>query len=345
MSAQYFDPSGVGQVTEGLFGFPYSVSEAKVVVLPVPWDVTTSYRPGTANGPSAIAAASPQLDFFDQDYPRLWEFSVAMAEISKDWLFANKTLRVKAEQIIHALETGNPLTESHTAILAEINVHCAQLHHWVMAQSEQYQSAGQFVVVLGGEHSVAYGNIVATAKRFPNMGLLQIDAHQDLRDAYLGFEFSHASVMKRVLTDTSVTKLVQVGIRDCSPDEIALANSDSRVAVFSNKYMQGRLFEGESWQSIVDEIISGLPQHVYLSIDVDGLDPSNCPHTGTPVPGGLSFDQLAYLLKRLSDSAKTLVGADLVEVAPGPEGDDWDANVGARVLWQMLGCIRRSKLT
>lgn len=335
-----FNPSDVGKVKGDLFGFPYSVEHANVVVLPVPWDVTTSYKPGTSNGPEAILKASPQLDFFDIDYPELWNFPVAMAPISNYWVAENSRLRAKAESIISGLEAGRRLSKAEESDLALINERSRSLHDEVKSKAIAIKKNNQFNLVLGGEHSVAYGNIAASKHVSGDFGLLQIDAHQDLRDSYLGFAHSHASVMNRVLNEDLVTHLVQVGIRDCSPDEMALAKSDPRVVVFENRVNQRQLFGGTTWKSIVDDIISRLPQQVYLSIDIDGLEPQYCPNTGTPVPGGLTFDQLQYLLFSLGNSGKRLVGADLVEVAPGL--DEWDANVGSRVLLQMIGCIRSS---
>jgi len=126
--------------------------------------------------------------------------------------------------------------------------------------------------------------------------------------------------------------LTQVGIRDYSEEEKSFAEENG-VYVFYDAMIKQKMFEGSSWQSICDQIISSLPDKVYVSLDIDGLNPSYCPNTGTPVPGGLTFDEVDYLLRKLAFSGKQIVGFDLNEVSPGH--NEWDANVGARLLYRL----------
>ena len=167
------------------------------------------------------------------------------------------------------------------------------------------------------------------------MGILQIDAHADFRKAYEGFTYSHASIMYNVLDRVNVERLVQVGIRDyCEEEFNRIELGDLHVKCFFDQHLKEEQFQGKTWHQQCEEIVSHLPSKVYLSVDIDGLRPEFCPSTGTPVPGGLDTDQLFYLFKMVKESGKEVLGADLVEVAPGPT--EWDANVGARVLWRMV---------
>jgi len=209
----------------------------------------------------------------------------------------------------------------------------------------QLLEAGHIVGVIGGDHAVPLGCIAAHAARYPGMGVLHLDAHADLRVAYEGFTYSHASIMHNVLAEVpGVARLVQVGIRDFGEAEfVAIEAGGGRVRTFFDAELARRRFDGEPWSSVVREIVDALPQHVYLSFDIDGLDPTLCPHTGTPVPGGLQFQEACALIAAVARSGRTIVGFDLCEVAPGPDGDEWDGNVGARLLYKMVGATLRSR--
>ena len=200
---------------------------------------------------------------------------------------------------------------------------------------------GKLVVALGGDHSSAFGLQSAVAERNEGLGVLQVDAHADLRGGYEGFRWSHASAMRNLLDRCpSVERLVQVGIRDFSDGEMqVIRESGGRIRTFFDADLKQRLDEGEPWAPIARSIVSHLPRRIHVSFDVDGLDPSLCPGTGTPVPGGLSFDQAMGLLRAIVESGRRVEGIDLVEVSIGPEGRDgeWDANVGARLLYKLIG--------
>ena len=183
-------------------------------------------------------------------------------------------------------------------------------------------AAGKLVGVVGGDHSVPFGAIRAAAEAHPGMGVLHLDAHADLRDAYEGFRWSHASIMFNVLRDLpAVARIVQVGIRDYSDDEDALMNANpGRLVTFFDPDLRRQLFDGEPWSRITHRIAAALPREVYLSFDIDGLDPALCPHTGTPVLGGLSFPEVSALLRAVVETGRRIVGLDLSEVAPDPGG-------------------------
>jgi agmatinase len=195
---------------------------------------------------------------------------------------------------------------------------------------------------LGGDHSTPLGYYKAIAEKFGNFGILQIDAHCDLRVSYEDFKYSHASIMYNALTEIpELERLVQVGIRDYSEGELEyIENSNNRVVTYFDRDIKERQYEGETWKKIVDEIVDQLPQQVYISFDIDGLDPKLCPNTGTPVQGGFEAEQIFYLFRKVLESGRKLIGFDLNEVGVGENSGD--ANVGARVLFKLCNLLVKS---
>ena len=223
--------------------------------------------------------------------------------------------------------------------VAEVDALGERMNAWVYDQVRGRLEQGKLVGVVGGDHSVPFGAIRAVAEKHPGVGLLHFDAHADLRRAYEGFRWSHASIMVNVLELPDVSRIVQVGIRDYSDeeDETIRANPE-RVKVHFDPDLRRALFDGESFSRVAGRVVADLPQQVYVSFDIDGLDPALCPHTGTPVLGGLSFAEVSALLRTVVASGRRIVGFDLNEVAPDPDGrSEWDANVGARVLYKEIG--------
>ncbi len=339
-----FDPNALGDAAGGLFGLPFTPEEAQVVVVPVPWEVTVSYRAGTAQGPEAIREASLQVDLYDADLPQVWRLGLAMEEPDAAIADESQALRPLAEGYIGWLEDGQPESgrDEHGSAPARINERGRALLEWLKAKTGALLDAGKGVVVLGGDHSTPLGYLHALAERHEEFGILQIDAHCDLRPAYEGFEFSHASIMYNALQLPQVKKLVQVGIRDyCQQEADYIDQSNGRVALFADRFLQAGMLSGKSWKKQCQKIIAQLPPKVYLSFDIDGLDPKLCPGTGTPVPGGLEFEQALYLLRQVVRSGRTIIGCDLNEVAPGDT--DWNAIVGARLLYHMANWMAVSQ--
>lgn len=331
-----FDPAGVGIKNGKIFGFPYSVEDADLVIIPVPWDVTTSYRAGTSNAPSAILEASVQLDFVDFYVENAWKNKIAMLSIPDKIIKENLKMREKAAQHIAFLEDGGT-TSSDTdqlALVEEINSSCQSINDWLFHISLEQMEKGKKVCVLGGDHSSPLAFMKALASREKSFGILHIDAHADLRIAYEDFEFSHASIMHNALKIEQVEKLVQVGIRDLSPDEKKRIEEDERIKTFYDHELKRSNFQGKNWEKQCQEIISELPDKIYISFDIDGLDPKLCPNTGTPVPGGLDMEEVFYLIHQMLESGKQIVGFDLCEVNPSGQ-NDWNENVGARVLYKL----------
>ena len=349
-----FDPNGIGAADAGLFGLPFSTTDAEVVVIPVPWEVTVSYRAGTAQGPETVLAASAQVDLFDNTIPNAWQLGIALDEFAAPLAARGAELRIEAEQYIEYLAAGEPADQAAamTAVPARVNAAGTELRAWLKARATEHLDQGKLVGLLGGDHSTPLGLLDALATRYEGaeadgFGILQFDAHADLRPAYEGFEYSHASIMYNALKLPQVQKLVQVGLRDICEAEARLADeSGGRVTMFFDAYLQEERLNGTSWKKLCKKIVGHLPQHVYISFDIDGLDPKLCPGTGTPVPGGLEFEQACYLIKYVVKSGRRIIGFDLNEVAPGTD-PDWNGAVGARLLYKLCNwmAVSQGKLT
>lgn len=338
-AAPAFDPDAPAPAGS-LFGLPFAPEQAAVVLLPVPWQATTSYRRGTKSGPAAVLAASTQVDLHDREYGEFWRHGIAL--LPEDSFFADADARAEPHALaVIADATGESVLsdEDRDAALDAVNALSRQVNGQVYTEIRRLLTLGKIPAVLGGDHSTPFGAIRAVAEAFPGVGVLHIDAHADLRDAYEGFVYSHASIFFNVLKEIpGVARLVQVGLRDVGAAEAALQDQDARISAFYDADIAGRLADGEAWRAICREIVAALPAEVYVSFDIDGLDPVLCPGTGTPVPGGLSFRDICVLLKELSASRR-IVGFDLNEVGP----EEWDGIVGARVLYKLCGAALRSQ--
>jgi len=346
-SENTFDPDGVGRPNENIFALPHTFEEAKIVLLPVPWDVTTSYKAGTSNGPETILKASVQLDLSDPVYGcEIWKYGVHLLEAEDKWKSLNDALRPVAESCINWQENEKEavMPEEITIQLETVNRACETLREWVNLSCAELLNQGKMVGIVGGEHSVPLGLLQALGDRYESVGILQIDAHADLRETYGKFKHSHASVFHNALNIKALKSLVQVGLRDVAPVETDLINNDPRLHGFPDWHLRQALFSGMDWQELCDQIIDKLPEYVYVSFDIDGLDPSLCPNTGTPVPGGLSFNEAIFLLQRLVASGRKIIGFDLCEVAPSPDQEnEWDGNVGARMLFHLCNAMYASQ--
>ncbi len=343
--AKKIDFNAKASSEDGIFGLPFTAKEANVIYHPIPWDVTTSYRTGTSKGPKAILKASSQIDFFDLDYVNAFEVGLYMHKESTSIKKMNTEGRKLAEKIINASEFDIKRNKNLQKTLAKVNELSDKLNDHVYTVTKKVLAEGKMSVLVGGDHSTPFGAIKAYAEKYEGMGILHFDAHSDTRNAYMGFNHSHASIMNNVVEKISgVGKLVQVGIRDFCQEEYEYVTTHKKIKTYFDAQIINRKFQGESFLSIAKEIANTLPKTVYLSFDIDGLEPRFCPNTGTPVPGGLDYYELLLIVKEVVASGRTIVGFDLVEVAPsGIKGDEWDANVGMRMLYKLTSAALASQ--
>jgi len=268
------------------------LDQARFVLLPVPYEKTTTFRKGTARGPEALLLASHQIELFDEEVRRSpLDPGVAVC--------------------------GSVSTDGMPDALAPLLENAVGAH----------MDAGRIPGCLGGEHSISLGPIRAAAARHPGLGVLQVDAHPDLRDSYEGTRFGHGCVMRRVLEAEDVASLVQVGLRSVSHEDDEVIRADPRVRPYYACDLLRR--ERDAW---VGEIVAMLPDSIYLTFDVDGLDPAVMPGTGTPEPGGLAWWDALALLRAVLER-KRLLGFDVVELVPG---DDASAFTAARLVMKIL---------
>jgi agmatinase len=333
-----FDPNAAASGS-GVYGLPADAAAARVVLVPVPFEATTSYGGGTAEGPSAILAASRQVDLHDHETGSPYEAGVVMLPESASVRAWNDTAAALARRWRDAREIGTSGAAAAASELEQVDRICAQLNAALHGEVASLLERGKIVGAVGGDHGSVFGAIAAHAERWPGLGILHIDAHADLRRAYEGFTWSHASIMENVVRRLpGVARLVQVGIRDfCDEERERIQAAAGRIRTWFDADMARERLEGIPWSQQVARIVADLPANVYVSFDIDGLEPTLCPHTGTPVPGGLSFHEASYLLGAIARAGRRIVGFDLVEVVPDPGGGEWDANVGARVLYKLIG--------
>ncbi len=336
-----FDPNSVGNPDNNIFGLPFTEEDARLILLPVPWEVTVSFGSGTARSAEQIFKASLQVDLFDPDIPDGWKEGFFLKESDKKVLLKSDYLRKEAELFIDYISRGDEVASNQfmTRTLKDVNEGSVFLNNWVYQQTKALLDSGKLVGLLGGDHSTPLGYMKAIAEKYGDFGIIQIDAHCDLREAYEGFTYSHASIMYNAINEIpQMQKLVQVGIRDFSSGEWEfIQQNNNRVKTYFDRDIRIRQFEGERFKDIVDEIVSQLPEKVYISFDIDGLDPKLCPNTGTPVQGGFETEQTFYLMNKIRLSGRQIIGFDLCEVSTSETG--WDANVGARVLFKLCNLL------
>lgn len=342
---ELFDPNAPGLKTNNIFGLPFTEDQAEVILIPIPWEVTVSYRQGTSRGPEQIFDASFQVDLFDPDYENVWKKGFHMLPVDKNIRNKSDYLRSCAELIIGSLYDNEPIEKNNQlrTKLREVNEGGKFLLDWLYDISRRQLKQGKKVGLIGGDHSTPLGYIKALSEVYEDFGVLHIDAHSDLRVAYEGFTYSHASIMYNVLQQISqVSKLIQVGVRDYCDEELEMIQkSNGRVKTFFDKEIKETQYGGTTWSQIAQDIIRELPDQLYISFDIDGLDPKLCPNTGTPVPGGFELEQIFFLFKKIRESGKKIIGFDLNEVSSGSkQGNDCiDPIVGARALYKLCNLL------
>ncbi len=343
-----FDPDAPADAAGGIFGLPTPAEEAGVRVLGVPFDATTSYRRGTAAGPAAVLAASGQVDLFDVQQRawrggdgRPWAHGIHF-ELDEEVAAWNVEAGPLAAAII---ERGGRIDDEPGLLqgLERVNELGARVNERVQGWTAARLAEGALPVILGGDHSVPLGALLAAAAHHEELGLFHLDAHADLRPAYEGFRWSHASILHNTLEAApQLQRVLSVGLRDLGEGEVAaIEASKGRIEpVYGHTWGHARA-AGEDLSALARRAVAHLPERVWLTLDVDGLEPDLCPGTGTPVPGGLSWDEVLLWFEALAQAGRRVVGLDLCEVSPGadadPAVDSWDAIVGARLLYKAIG--------
>ncbi len=328
----------VGLTQNGIFGLGTSYEASDIVLIQAPWDVTASYRKGTALAPQAILETSPQIDLFSQEFFDVVHEGIHYMAPDPNILKAQEQLSPQADTVIKALEAGDDLSlyPEKIAMIESVNQGCKDMIEGLYKQAEKAIEDNKLIGLVGGDHSCSLGLINALIDYIDSFGVLQLDAHMDLRESYQGFTYSHASAMHHVVQLEDISRLIQVGVRDYSQSEYQISNqSKGRIKTFYNQELQRVIFSGKSWESVCRKISNNCPDSLYISCDIDVLTPGLCPNTGTPVPGGLNYDQVVYLIQHLVSSGKQIIGFDLVEV--GGKAHTVDTITASHLLYQLCG--------
>jgi len=331
------DPNALAVRDSGMFGLEFDAESSRFHIYSVPFEATTSFRQGTARGPLAILHASHQVELLDLEFGRPYEAGIAwMGEVE-----GIEELNRRACELTSSIRDASDSNRAVDVATQTVNEIGAEVNALVKSVTQLTLEQDKVPVILGGDHSVPFGAWSAAAEAHPGLGLLHFDAHTDLRSAYEGFTWSHASVVGNAVRELSgLERIVQVGVRDTCDEELSLiAASEDRIrTVFDHDWAHAKL-EHQDLAAVARRHIAALPDRVWITFDIDGLDPTLCPNTGTPVPGGLDWRDVAIWLSELKRSGKRVVGIDLVEVAPGydrPLGEGWDEIVAARLLYRLL---------
>lgn len=330
------------------FGVKTTFDEADLILIPVPWEVTSSYGKGTSTGPELIRKASSQLDFFNSDFNCSYNHKIHFENTDTLIKSLNKTAGSWANEIQKNWKEDKVLNKREKVLSEKVNQACQSVLDWIYEQSSKVFQADKISALVGGEHSISEGLIRLIGEKYKEKyGILHIDAHADLRVSYQGFKYSHASVMHNVLNLAfPPKKLIQIGVRDFCEQEYRQIKKNSRIECFFDKEIFSRLFSGENWSDICKQIIEQLPFHIYISLDVDGLSWNYAPGTGTPVPGGLSFRQVLHLFSEIKRQKKKLIAFDLVETSAGTKSNafsEWNGNVSARLIYYLSGLALSAK--
>lgn len=338
MQTKQFDFDGIMPDNGNYFGMPLSPDEAALVLVSAPWDVTVATREGSSYAPDAIIEASRFIGLSDPANGDSWRKGIATAPIDYTIQDASHRLRSDALRIIKLLdEMGLSFIENIISDrrLKRINEMSAQINENIYNQTKQWLAKGKIVGLVGGDQSTIYGAVKAVGEKYGRIGVLHIDSQCDMDEESRGFDYSNSSVMRNVMQDVAqIECYMGVGMRDFTPAVWRKVQEDPRMNVCTAEDVSRREFEGATWRSVCDEIVAKLPDNVYVSLDIDALTLECSPHTGVRVPGGLPFQRVVYLLERLVESGRRIVGFDLTEVVPDLN-DKSDAAIAARLLFKM----------
>jgi agmatinase len=281
---------------------PLPVKEAEAVLVPIPYEATTTYGAGTREGPAAILAASRQVELWDEEHH--WDPSAAIR-----------------------LATAAPILPEVSGPQAMLDKIRRVVQPWI--------AQGKLILALGGEHTITVALVQAVQTRYPDFTVVSLDAHADMRESYDGSKFSHACVMRRVYE--LGRPLTLLGVRSYSQEESQLLQVAPRLKLFPARDLQSPA----GWEAALDHL-KGIPGPVYLTIDLDALDPGIMPAVGTPEPGGLTYYQVLAIMATLTQRGP-VIGLDMVELAPIP-GQRASEFTAARLLYKALGYIYHSRL-
>lgn len=334
------------------FGVPCTPEQARLVLVSVPWDVTAPTEAMLSYAPDAIIEVSERMDPYDPISPDEWKKGFATDDVDYTLQERSQQLRADVERLrAHTSKGGSglggimaPLTDDYYARRQRrVEEGCRDMVAAVREVSRRWLRRDKVVGLVGGDHSTPQGLIEALAEREEGLGILHMDARCRLKARYEGFEHSCESLMYNVLKGVGgVGRVVQVAQRDFSATEHRVARESERIVLYDTDRIASMRYDGASWRQVCDTIVAELPQAVYVDFDVSALSIENCPHSPWAAPGGMRFDEALYMINRVVESGRRIVGFDVVGVVP--RVDDYvDAQVAARMLYRLCGMALRSQ--
>ena len=319
--------------------------EADLVLVSAPWSATSDFGQGASYAPDALLDASTHIGLYDVMTDMSLVGKVATAEIDYSIQELSQHLGGDVEKVLSHVEDGGSISGEYFARkVTRVNQGLQQMHANVAKQVGEWLDQGRTVGVVGGDHSVSFGAVKAVSERYDGVGVLFLDAHCDLRGEKRIFKYSFDSVARNIVDELpGVSRVVEVGVRDVCEEELSYAANHEQICLFLQERLMAERFRGKTWAAQCSEIVAKLPQKVYVSLDIDVLTIESCPNTKRPVPGGISFNEVASLLCAVVDSGREIVGFDLTEIVPKMEATP-DATVGARMLFKMCGAALKSRM-
>ena len=327
-----------------LFGIPTPIEKAQLILIPAPWAVSLDHPP-TVLGPETILRTSYKIGCYQPLYPQAKKLKMAMLPIPHGWKLKSHQLSNSVKTYLQARQAGSKIINK--PLTTRVDQYTLAFKERIKNKALMYMTQqNKMVGLLGGEQICALGLIQACAEQYKNFGILHIDAHPDLQKNYQGFHYTHRSLIYHTLQIPQNKSIVQLGLRDYTEEEAnAIQKNPQKITTFPYETLQQALYKGTTWHQICEEIIAKLPNKIYLSFDIDALDPKLCPTTAQPVPGGLNVNQILYLLQHIVKAGKTIIAFDLSEVAFNGE-TEWDALVASHLLHRIgiLMAISQKKL-
>ena len=327
------------------FGEKGGPADAEIVIVSAPWSVTADFGRGATYTPDAVIDASLESNLYDVVTGLSAEGCVATAEIDYNIQECSELLGREAERIAKRTNDAEPASigEYRARKIAHINEGFSEMHASIYKQVRHWVSKGKRIALVGGDHSVAFGAVKAIAEHYSEVGVLFIDAHADFAREGEIYKYSHRSIARNIVEEIrDVAHLVEVGVRDISRAETEALLANEKVELFLAERLAAKRFEGSSWGDLCREVVAKLPQKVYVSFDIDALKIEFCNNTNAPVPGGMTFDEVLYLVNTVVESGREIVGFDISEVVSSLD-NKMDAIVGAKVLAKMCLAMVRGK--
>jgi agmatinase len=332
-----FNPSDKSAFQDNLFGLPFDIEESDLVILPVPWGVTTENDNQTDDNPEKVLNISHKTCLNQEGLEDAWKSGMAMHNIPQKWQESSHQLKKTYKKIIKA--NGRKLTPAKQVEklndFKNINFTSKILNEWVEAKCKDYLKENKVVGLLGGDGSINFGLINSLSRKYREFSILHLDALPDLKNKHQGFEYSNRSNMLNALKFEQIDRIVHAGLRAVDYDEEEfISNNRTKNRIFTEKYIRQRQFRGATWKILANEIISALHRNVYVSVDMNIFQHWLSPNTTTQIPGGFTLEEILLLFEEIHGSKRKIIGFDINETGSS-NADTWDATVTAELLFNL----------